>query len=323
MGATLNYFSLLGVGEDVSQDELEARYQALSQYLASATVPPALREWAQQQAKLVDEAYAVLSDPDQRAAARGAKASAPGQPEPAPAVTQPAAAARAPGGRQRRPVSAPQAAGPGYTGFTLSRLASSLQWRSLAIGAIAGLIVLVVVLTARSGLTGGGGGSAGTPAAADQNGFIPVDTQRVAQLMKSAQADPTNAETLFELGEIFFQAGEWQPSLDWFTKLVAVDPKNVHALTDIGTNQYNLGKVEDAKASWLKVLKIAPNDPQIHYNLGFLYANAEPQDLVAAKKEWSIVIKLAPDSDLAKTVKLHLDGLAQASTTPQATPTSP
>ena len=141
--------------------------------------------------------------------------------------------------------------------------------------------------------------------------------------MKSAQEDPKNAETLFELGEIFFQAGEWQSSLDWFTKLVAVDPTNVHALTDIGTSQYNLGSTEDAKATWLKVKEIAPDDPQVHYNLGFLYANSEPQDLEAAKKEWGLVLQLAPGSDLAQTVKLHLDGLAEATNTPQATPTPP
>jgi tetratricopeptide (TPR) repeat protein len=201
-------------------------------------------------------------------------------------------------------------------------LASSFQWRSLAVGAIGGLIVLAVVLVARSGLPGGGDGNEGTPAAADTNGLIPVDTARVAELMKSAQADPKNPETLFELGEIFFQAGEWQPSVDWFTKLIEVDPSNVHALTDIGTSQYNLGNTEDAKATWLKVSKIAPDEPQVHYNLGFLYANSEPQDLEAAKKEWAIVLQLAPDSDLAQTVKLHLDGLTDAAT-PQATPTPP
>src|SRR3990172_10288758 len=96
MGATLNYFSLLGIGEDAGQDEIEARYQALSEYLASATIPASLREWAQKQSKLVDEAYAVLSDPDQRAAAKGAKTSAPAKPQPAPAETEPAAAVVAP-----------------------------------------------------------------------------------------------------------------------------------------------------------------------------------------------------------------------------------
>jgi len=313
MGATLNYFSLLGISEDASQDELEARYQALSQYLASTNVPPALREWAEKQAKLVDEAYAVLSDPEQRAAAKGAKASAVAKPEPAPAET-------------------PAAAGPEPLSTTPSRLSSSppsslpssLPWRSLAIGAIGGLVVLVVVLVTWFGLFGSvGDGNEVTPPTADENGLIPLDTARVAELMKSAQADPTNPETLFELGETFFQAGEWQSSLDWFTKLIEVEPTNVHALTDIGTSQYNLGSTEDAKATWLKVNEIAPDDPQIHYNLGFLYANAEPQDLEAAKSEWSLVLKLAPGSDLAQTVQVHMDGLAAATTTPQATPTPP
>jgi len=320
MGATLNYFSLLGIGEDAGQDEIEARYQTLSEYLASASIPASLREWAQKQAKLVDEAYAVLSDPDQRAAARGAR-SAPAKPQPAPADIEPAAAAAAPGGGQRPREAAPEAAGPGPEASLFARLVPSLQLRSLAIGGIGGLIVLAVVLIARSGLPGGGGdGSGGTPTA-DASGFIPLDTARVAELMKAAQADPTNAETLFELGESFFQAGEWQSTIDWFTKLIAVDPTNVHALTDIGTSQYNLGSAEDAKATWLKAIKIAPDDPQIHYNLGFLYLNSEPQDLEAAKTEWGLVLKLAPGSDLAQTVQVHMDGLAAATATPGATPT--
>ena len=322
MGATLNYFSLLGIGEDAGQDEIEARYQALSEYLASATIPPSLREWAHKQAKLVDEAYAVLSDPDQRAAAKGGKASAAAKPQPAPAETQPSAAAVAAGGR-RAGVAALEAAGPDQKAGTSAPLTSALRGRSLAIGAIAGLVVLAVVLVARSGLSGGGDGNNGAAATPDQSGFIPLDTARVAELMQSAQTDPTNTETLFELGESFFQAGEWQSTIDWFTKLVALDPSNVHALTDIGTSEYNLGKVEEAKATWLKVNEIAPNDPQVHYNLGFLYANSEPQDLDAAREEWALVIQLAPDSDLAQTVKLHLDGLAGGEATPQATATPP
>ena len=322
MGATLNYFSLLGIGEDAGQDEIEARYQDLSEYLASATIPASLREWAQKQAKLVDEAYAVLSDPDQRAAAKGAR-SAPAKPQPAPAETQPPAAAVVPAGRRRAREAAPEAAGPTQKAGLFAALASSLQFRSLAIGAVGGLIVLAVVLVARSGLPGGGGGDEGTPAAADESGFVPLDTERVAELMKSAEEDPTNAETLFELGESFFQAGEWQSTIDWFTKLVAVDPANVHALTDIGTSQYNLGSTDDAKATWLKAKEIAPDDPQIHYNLGFLYANSEPQDLEAARKEWGLVLELAPGSDLAQTVQVHMDGLAAATATPQATPTPP
>jgi len=66
MKQTLTYFSLLGISEDASQEELEARYRELADYLASPDLPAGLREWARSQAALVDEAYAVLADPEHR-----------------------------------------------------------------------------------------------------------------------------------------------------------------------------------------------------------------------------------------------------------------
>src|SRR3970282_786429 len=63
----LTYFSLLGISEDAGQEELEARYQELAEYLASPNLPANMRDWAAKQATLVDEAYAVLADPEPRA----------------------------------------------------------------------------------------------------------------------------------------------------------------------------------------------------------------------------------------------------------------
>ena len=40
------------------------------------------------------------------------------------------------------------------------------------------------------------------------------------------------------------------------------------------------------------------------------------EDLEAAKTEWGLVLKLAPGSDLAQTVKVHMDGLTAATPTP-------
>ena len=182
---------------------------------------------------------------------------------------------------------APEAAGPDQKAGAFARFASSFQWRSLAIGAVGGLIVLAVVLVARSGLPGGGDGNEALLPPPDENGFIPVDTARVAELMKSVQADPNNPETLFELGEIFFQAGEWQASIDWFTKLRRGGPgqrprPHRHRHLPLQPGQHGGRRRPPGSRS----CEIAPDDPQVHYNLGFLYANSEPQDLEAAKTEW-------------------------------------
>ena len=67
MGSPVDYFAILGVSRDAGQDEIESRYRELSGHLVSAAIPAALKEWAAREAALVDEAYAILSDPERRA----------------------------------------------------------------------------------------------------------------------------------------------------------------------------------------------------------------------------------------------------------------
>ena len=310
MKQTLTYFSLLGISEDASQEELEARYRELADYLASPDLPAGLREWARRQAALVDEAYAVLADPEQRAAVR----------KPQERAQAPVAAAAPPAEKRATPVRPPKgqaAEEPTPPAGRFARLPPRLRAQPVIIGAAIGLVALGAVLFFGTDLLRGGDAEEAPPVA--QTGdLVPLDEERVAELRAAAAEDPSSVEVLFELGEAYFLAGEWQAAIDWFTKLVVLQPENVHALTDIGTSNYNLGFTEEAKTIWLSAGEIDFNDPQLHYNLGFLYANAEPQDLPAARREWQTVLDLAPDSDLAQTVKVHLEGLAEA--TPEASP---
>lgn len=323
----VEYFSILGVSEDSGREEIEARYRELSDHLASGSVPANLREWAARQASLVDEAYAVLSDPERRAELERTAVAAPIAVTPvftaaaeAPVATA-AAVAAAPAAppaayrevRREEPVSAFKA------------LFIGVPWKLMALGGAIGLVVLGAVLVGRDLVPGLGGDGEDAPAAAQQGELAPIDTERVAELMALVEQDPKNAEATFELGEIFFLGGEWQSGIDWFTKLLQLDPTNVHALTDIGTANFNLGKYDDSKVAWLKAKEIDPNDEQVHYNLGFLYANVEPVDFAAASAEWQAVVQLAPGSDLANTAQVHLDSLVgeEPSPAPTEAPAAP
>ncbi|HWQ29156.1 MAG TPA: tetratricopeptide repeat protein, partial [Dehalococcoidia bacterium] len=148
------------------------------------------------------------------------------------------------------------------------------------------------------------------------------DEARAKELEALLATDPANQDALFELGEMNFQAGRYEEAITWFTKLVEVDPKNVHALTDIGTANFNLGRPDEAKTYWLRALEVNPDDAQVHYNLGFLYANVEPRDLAAAIAEWEKVIELDPGSRLAETARVHVEGL-RSELTPAARPQAP
>ena len=297
---TARYFEVLGLPLDAGGQDIEARYQELSAYLTAGNLPPQLQDWAREQSARVDEAYAMLSDQDLRAGLEDEleeEAVEPVAAAASPAATRAEGRGRASGGR---------------TGAWLPLMA-------LAVGIFIGGAALVAVIFADMGL---GGGDSEDPAAAAQTEdgqFVPIDTERVAALVTSYQEDPTNPETLFELGEAYFLAGEWQQGQAWFLKLVDVEPANVHAWTDIGTAHYNLGRTEDARAAWQKALDLAPGDPQLHYNMGFLYANSETPDFEAAKREWQAVLDLAPGTALAQTVQVHMEGL-QATASPEASP---
>jgi len=52
MDSTLDYFSLLGVSQDASQGEIEARYRELTDHLASSAIPATLRDWADRVGRL-------------------------------------------------------------------------------------------------------------------------------------------------------------------------------------------------------------------------------------------------------------------------------
>ena len=298
MASSLTYFSLLGLSEDATQEEVEGRYRELAEFLSSSEIPEHLNDWAARESALVDEAYAVLLDPEQRTAGRRQLLQGfddePDEEEPAPrprGETRPARAER------RRGTLAAQSRRP-------------LIKHPLVIGAVIGLVAVGAILVGRNSLSSNDdNGPAANQDAAAENAPLPLDTKRIAQLQAAVEKDPTNTEILFEIGESYFQAQQWQPAIDWFTKLVAIDTKNVHARTDIGTAAFNLNRPDEAKASWLAALELAPDDVQLHYNMGFLYANIEPRDLVSARKEWQKVVDLDPASSLAKTVQVHLNSL--------------
>jgi len=280
---------LAGVPDDLPPEQLERWSNGLVAFLTSDTVPQQFRAWARAQADVLD---AHLAD------AAGFEEDDADEIDDVAGDDEPAVAApprRATAARHARPRAREERA------FTL-RLPA--QAGRLAIGILVGVVGLAAVLGIRE-LTSDDGAQA-LPGGPEASAF---NEARAAELEAILQQDPTNKDALFELGEMNFQAQRYEDMIPWFSKLVEVDPSNTHALTDLGTAAFNLGRPAEAKIWWEKVLAVAPNDIQAHYNLGFMYANAEPRDLAAAVREWETVLSIDPQSQLAQTARVHIDGL--------------
>lgn len=295
-----------GVPDGLTPDELERWCNELAAFLTSDAIPSPFRRWASAQADRIDAYLATAADFE------------PGDDPPVEeAEDEPSGARSGTGAAARRPTRRPSRRRTPRPGTF------SAQGSKTLLGVAAGVVALLVIFGVRE-LTNNGGSAGDLPGSGPAAAAF--DEARAGELAALLETDPNNKDALFELGEMNFQAGRYEDSISWFTRLVAIDPTNVHALTDIGTSHFNLGRPAEAKEAWLKALDVAPDDVQVHYNLGFLYANVEPRDLEAAIAEWEKVIQLDPTSRLAETARVHVEGLrsevapAPAEATPEASP---
>lgn len=291
----------LGLPATASSQDVEAAHDALVEFLEGT--PSDLQGWARQQIGMIDEAFALLSDPtaDRSALADSAIApSAIAASTPAPAANAAAVAAR-----NAEPADRP-------TGASSSRLI-----RRLAILAVA-IVGVVAIAIAGFNLNGGTGIPPinGTPAP-EAAASPALDQAQVADLMQKITANPQDIASLKSLADLYYQANDFTTAGSFLEKILAIDPKNVTALLALGAVQFNVGDTTDAEKQWRAVLAIDAKNVDAHYYLGFMYFYEEPPDVANVKLEWGKVIELEPDSDFAKTVAAHLASL-EASPAPGA-----
>jgi cytochrome c-type biogenesis protein CcmH/NrfG len=194
---------------------------------------------------------------------------------------------------------------------------ASNVWKRIVIGALGVAVVVGIAFGANAVVNGGGGG---TPAASQvaqaTSGAPTVDLAKVGGLMTRLQANPNDIDALLALGTEYYNGGDFETAGTWFDKVLAIDPKNIEALLAKGAVYFNLVDFANAEKTWKTVSVLAPDNVEVHYDMGFLALNQTPPDWTAVQEQWNRVIALDPNSDLAKTVKSHLDSLAGSSMIP-------
>jgi tetratricopeptide (TPR) repeat protein len=195
-------------------------------------------------------------------------------------------------------------------------------WKRLV---LAGVAVVAIIGVGFGGMqvVGAIGGSSPTPSGdvAQATQAPPaVDEAKIAALMEKLAANPKDTVTLLALADEYYAGQQFAQAGDFLDRLLAIEPENVPALLARGAVSFNLGKLDEAETTWTKVVVIDPKNVEAHYDLGFLYLNSATPDWAGVQREWNMVIELDPTSDLAKTVKSHLDSLAAASMIPAGSP---
>ena len=288
--------SRLGLRASASDQDVESAHNGLVEFLELA--PREVQAWAAARTTDVDEAFALLSGPEQDlVSAAGVTAMT-----------------------QDTPVQKSQHPAPTPAAF--SAPATRKPRRTQLLWAIVPLLIVAVVLgvyyIGKSDVPGMSGKPTGQETTAPAaSGATPVDPAKVSALMKKISTNPKDIASLQGLGDIYFAASDFKNAASWEQKILDIDPKNEKALLALGAAQFNQGNSAEAKKQWLIAAKLYPNSQEVHYDLGFLYMSQTPPDTVNMKLEWAKVVAIDPTSDLAKTVATHIKAPA-----PTATPSA-
>jgi cytochrome c-type biogenesis protein CcmH/NrfG len=344
----------LGLPASASPEDVDQLHQAVSDYLSSA--PPEIRGWARAQVAALDAAYITLTDPaGLEGSALRSPASppvvVPGGPATPPArrgsapeaaspldlpaneleiegepsvedlaalyamVTPSAHDDMKPVAKKVTPAAAPVAAQPAITG---TAPAGPNIWKRITLGGVAVIAIFAIGFGANTIVNGSP--SSGTPGASQaaeaSSGAPAVDEAKVADLMGKLQANPKDVATLMALADEFYAGGQFETSATWLDKVLALEPENIQALLARGAVYFNLNDLANSESTWKKVATQEPDNVEVHYDLGFLYLNQANPDWAGVQAEWTRVIELDPSSQLAQTVRSHLDSLAKASMVP-------
>jgi tetratricopeptide (TPR) repeat protein len=332
----------LGLPPGAPSEDVEAAHEAVVEFLADA--PPSIRGWAHAQAAAADEALLLLTSPAASAAPTLSGRSKPVANQPGGPATPPV--------RRATPTPKPVAPAPASEAdqelALLATVTPSLHRDEMADGPrhgagrgnrvpgpirnlaiVAALAVGAVTIGAvvyDMGGTDGAATAGATQAPAAANPSAPaLDQAAVADLMARVQANPNDTATLILLADEFYAVGQWSSAKTWLDKVLALEPDNIRGLLASGATSFNLGDLDAAEAAWLRVVELDEDNLEAHYDLGFLYLNADPADLDGVAREWGRVMEIDPDSELAKIVSTHLTALmpsAAPSGAPSADPSA-
>ena len=144
-----------------------------------------------------------------------------------------------------------------------------------------------------------------------------LDQAKVAALMQKISADPQDAKSLRELGNMYYTAQDFPNALVFYKKVVDVAPTDDDAWVAVGAASFNAGDVESARDSWLKASTVNPKNQEALYDLGFAYLAQKTPDNEKAKATWQQVVALDSTSQWAKDaqnmLQQHLSGSGKPS----------
>jgi tetratricopeptide (TPR) repeat protein len=126
--------------------------------------------------------------------------------------------------------------------------------------------------------------------------------KQIGPLLSILKDDPKNLKALIELGNVYFDGGQFDKAIDTYSKALEINPKNADIRTDMGIMYRRKGNFDRAIEEFKKAAEDDPRHVNSRYNLGIVYLH-DKGDLKAAIKAWEDYLKVEPTGPRADNIR--------------------
>ncbi len=135
-------------------------------------------------------------------------------------------------------------------------------------------------------------------------------SNKIASLEQMSQGEPQNAELKTQLGNAYYDAGQYQKAAEAYEGSLKLRPQNPGVETDLATCYHFLGQHGKALETLDKVLKYNPGFPQALFNKGIvLHAT---NDARGAIEVWQNLLASDPNFPQRADIEQRINQLKSA-----------
>ena len=120
-----------------------------------------------------------------------------------------------------------------------------------------------------------------------------ADTQ-AQPLLKQLESDPKNAELLYQIGNLYYDAQQYPEAVKYYDNSLKIDPKATDVRTDMATAYHLMGQPDRAIQEYDAVLKIDGKHANALFNEGMVKWQ-DKMDLNGAIALWKRLLGAHPD----------------------------
>jgi len=142
---------------------------------------------------------------------------------------------------------------------------------------------------------------------------IPVNVlqnqEKESRLRKLVAQEPENPEILAQLGDIYFERGEFFKAVQEYEIVIKLAPEDVDTYNDLGLAYHYTGRPEEAMLSFKTGIENDPTYQRIWLSMGFVQASNGNMD--EARNALNKSVEIAPASEIGVEAQRILNSLPQ------------